>query len=145
MIRLLALYPATDRDALASIRRAATGLRGTPGLVGLAITRRLEPVGGSLIFGPAVELSFADAAALHTALRGGPWRALAAAGAGGGVTLHAHEVEPLNAGALGLAPNTTDVDVADEEADAPEEELPVSTQLRYPSARPADDDGDAAA
>jgi len=145
MIRLLALYPATDRDALPSIRRAARGMRGTPGLVGLSVTRRLEPTASVQIFGPAVELAFLDANMLHAAMEGRSWRALIEAGRGGGVTLHAHEVEALSAGFLGPAPGTTDVSVGDEEAAGPDDEMPLSTQLSFPSATPPGDDGDEAA
>lgn len=149
MIRLLALFPATDRDVLPAIRRAAVGLRGTPGLDGLSIARRSEPVGANPIYGPAVELSFRDQATLSATLAGDAWRSLIGAGKGDGegVHLHAYEVEPLNAGALGLAPTSTDLHVAGEESDQSEDQdpVPVSTQLRFPSARPPDDDGDQAA
>jgi hypothetical protein len=134
MIRLLVLYAAGDRDAAPRIRAAARGLSGLRGLIVVKGSGRMTPLSEGAGMGPAVELGFSSAEAMHAAFASDAWRRLAEAGTGGPPMLHAYHVDTLAlGGAIWRGPDTTDVEVAEEESRETEPAEPISNELELPS------------
>lgn len=138
MIRVNVLFPATDWTAVPRIRSAARGLSGMPGLIEVRVATREEPAPGAAPTGPVAEVLFGTADEMREALEADAWERLLRAAAGDAPVVQAYAVGGVVlAGGAGSEDATTDVEVAADEAAAPGEAEPLSTQMHLPLSRPA--------